>query len=211
MLPKSALCLMLATAALAQENAPSGFLRGMLLSWSSVSDGGAFTFVASENRVYSCSYDRKTYMERDNQRATFADAQKGDRLEIVTDRQPGSSLCYARTVHVLDVPRAYVVPGVRPGSRPHSPPLATPPPRANLTFTGVVVRVTPSILTLRSRAGDRTTIHLRPDTSFLGEGQISNPGSLHANTKVFVRAGKNLDDQVEAYQVIWGEILQPEE
>jgi hypothetical protein len=211
MLPKSALCLMLATAAMAQENAPSGLLRGVLLSWSAAADGGAFTFVASENRVYSCSYDRKTYMERDNQRSTFASAQKGDRLEIVTDRRPGSSLCYARTVHVLEVPRAYLVPGVRPRPKESGAAFATLPPRGNLTFTGVVVRVTPETLTLRSRSGERQTIHLRPDTSFLGEGQVSSPGSLHANTTVFVRAGRNLDDQVEAYQVIWGEILQPEE
>jgi hypothetical protein len=26
---------------------------------------------------------------------------------------------------------------------------------------------------------------------------------------VFVRAGKNLDDQVEAYQIIWGDIMEP--
>ena len=28
-------------------------------------------------------------------------------------------------------------------------------------------------------------------------------------TRVFVRAGKNLDDQVEAYQIIWGDIMEP--
>jgi hypothetical protein len=31
------------------------------------------------------------------------------------------------------------------------------------------------------------------------------------NTVVFVRAGKNLRDEVEANQVIWGGILQPEQ
>jgi hypothetical protein len=29
------------------------------------------------------------------------------------------------------------------------------------------------------------------------------------NTRVFVRAGKSFDNEVEAYQVVWGEILQP--
>jgi len=32
---------------------------------------------------------------------------------------------------------------------------------------------------------------------------------LKPNTRVFVRAGKNLGDQIEAYQIIWGEILHP--
>jgi hypothetical protein len=32
---------------------------------------------------------------------------------------------------------------------------------------------------------------------------------LKPNTRVFIRAGKNFEDQVEAYQVIWGEILHP--
>jgi len=34
---------------------------------------------------------------------------------------------------------------------------------------------------------------------------------LKPNTRVFVRAGKNLEDQIEAYQIVWGEILQPTE
>jgi len=42
------------------------------------------------------------------------------------------------------------------------------------------------------------------------EGQPAEVGSLRANLVVFVRAGKNLDQEVEAYQVVWGEILQPE-
>jgi len=65
-------------------------------------------------------------------------------------------------------------------------------------------------LYLRSRAGERSAIRLRPDTRFLMEGQPSELGSLRANLVVFVRAGKNLDNEVEAYQVVWGEILQPE-
>ncbi|HEV2688115.1 MAG TPA: hypothetical protein VGV35_06160 [Bryobacteraceae bacterium] len=209
-LPKSALCLMLAAAAPAQDNAPPGLLRGILLTWSATADAGAFTFLGFENNVYSCSYDRKTYMERDNERITFARAQKGDRLEVVTDRRLASGQCYARTVHILEDPRTRLVPGLRP--RPNvSSALASLPPRGDLTFTGVVVRVTSTSLTLRSRSGDHLLLHLRPDTRFLGEGQVAGPGSLRANTKVFVRAGKNLDDEVEAYQVIWGEILHPEE
>ena len=31
------------------------------------------------------------------------------------------------------------------------------------------------------------------------------------NARVFVRAGRNLDDRIEAYQVMWGDILVPPE
>ena len=79
MVRKIALCLMLVASAAAQENAPPGLLRGILLTWSSVATGGAFTFLGFENKIYSCSYDQKTYMERDNQRTTFARADRGDR------------------------------------------------------------------------------------------------------------------------------------
>ena len=200
----------LAGTALGQESAPPGLLRGVLLSWSATAGAGAFTFLGFENHVYSCSYDQKTYLERDSLPITFARAEKGDRLEVVTDRPAGSSRCYARTVHILENPRTYLTPGVRPRPKA-SATFATVTPHGDLTFTGVVVRVTPAILTLRSRSGEHKLIHLRPDTRFLGEGQVADAGSLRANTTVFVRGGKNLDDEVEAYQVIWGEILHPEE
>lgn len=210
MLRKTALCVTIAAAALAQESAPSGLLKGTLLTWSGSGTGGAFTFLGSENRVYSCSYDQKTYMERDNQRITFSRTEKGDRMEIVSDRRPGSSLCYARTVHIIDPPQTHLVPGVRP--RPKDAPSMSPlTHHGNLTFSGVVLRVTQDFLVLKSRNGEHQTIRLRSDTRFLAEGQISSSGNLRANTKVFVQAGKNLDNEVEAYQVVWGEILQPEE
>ena len=199
-----------AAAATAQENGPAGLLRGQLVTWSGTPDRGVFTFRASENLLYSCSYDQKTYMEREKQRITFAGVEKGDRLEVISDRQPGSGLCYARTVHIVDVPRAYVVPGVRP-RRPEAS-LAEPPiPRGGLTLTGVVLRITPETLTLKLRSGEHKLIHLRPDTRFLEEGTVASPGTLRASTLVFVRAGKNLEDEVEAFQVVWGGILHPEE
>jgi hypothetical protein len=35
-------------------------------------------------------------------------------------------------------------------------------------------------------------------------------GVLAVNTRVFVRAGKTIYDEVEAFQVIWGDILKPD-
>ncbi len=211
MAKKAAFGLILAaTWGMAQENGPAGLLRGDLVSWAGTPGNGEFTLRTAAARVYSCSYDEKTYMEREKQRITMAGAEKGDRLEVVSDRRTESGVCYTRMVHVLDAPRIYVVPGVRPRPAASNTP-ALLPRRANLTFTGAVVAVTPDALTVRSRSGEHKLIHLRPDTHYLAEGRETDSGSLRANMLVFVRAGKNLDGEVEAYQVIWGEILHPEE
>jgi hypothetical protein len=199
-----------AAIAMAQENAPSGFLHGQLLSWTGTPRAGEFTFQAPENHVYFCSYDEKTYFEREKRRITIAGTEKGDRLEVVSDQRMGSSVCYARTVHVMDDPRIVKVPGVRPHPRPvTTPDLAAT--RGTMNFSGVVLKVTPEMLYMRSRAGERSSIRLRPDTRYLMEGQPADVGSLRANLVVFVRTGKNLDNEVEAYQVVWGQILQPEQ
>src|SRR5260370_38954609 len=102
---KAGWIVLLATAvATAQENAPSGFLRGQLLSWTGTPRAGEFTFQATENRVYFCSYDEKTYFEREKRHITIAGTEKGDRLEVVSDQRQGSTVWYARTVHVIDEP-----------------------------------------------------------------------------------------------------------
>ncbi len=199
-----------AATAIAQENAPSGFLRGQLLSWTGTPHAGEFTFQAIQNRVYFCSYDEKTYFEREKRHITIAGTEKGDRLEVVSDRRQGSTVCYARTVHIMDEPRIVKLPGVRPRPRQVTA-LDLAATRGTLTLSGVVLKVTPEMLFMRSRAGERSAIRLRPDTRYLMEGQPAEVGSLRANLVVFIRAGKNLDNEVEAYQVVWGQILQPEQ
>jgi hypothetical protein len=199
-----------AVAATAQENAPPGFLRGDLLSWTGTRNGQFMFRAAAADRVYSCSYDDKTYIERDNQRITLALTQAGDHLELVSDRRLGSSLCYARTVHVVEPQRTFSAPGVRPRLRTVSAASAWFIPHPNLSFSGAVFRMTSDALILRSRSGERSVVRLRPDTRYIAQGQTAEPGDLPVNTLVFIRGARNLYDEVEAYQVIWGEILQPE-
>jgi hypothetical protein len=57
-------------------------------------------------------------------------------------------------------------------------------------------------------AGDQCIL-LRQDTRYLANGEVVDAAALKPNMRVFVRAGKNLYDEVEAYQVIWGAILNP--
>jgi hypothetical protein len=84
------------------------------------------------------------------------------------------------------------------------------PRSANLTFSGVIYRLTPERLVLHIRERADQTILLRQDTSFLENGGSVDAASLKPNMRVFVRAGKDIWDQVEAYQVVWGSILAPQ-
>jgi hypothetical protein len=199
-----------AVSIMGQENAPPGFLHGGLVNWTGTPRGGQFTFYLSAGQLYVCSYDEKTYIERENRRISMAATEQGDRLEIVSDRRPNSTLCYARTIHILEDPRAHFVPGVKPRPRAESA-TPVPMPHTNLTLTGAVYHIAGELLILRSPSGDHQTVLLRPDTRYLCEGQTTDAASLAVNTVVFVRVEKNLRDEVEANQVIWGGILQPEQ
>ena len=193
----------------AQENAPSGILHGDLEAWSGTARSGEITFRNADNRIYQCSYDDKTYFERENQRISVMSTEKGDRVEILSDRKIGTESCYARTVEVLIQPVVRLVPGLRPHARATIPSSEIFGPRGDLTFAGVVLRLNGDRLVLRMRSGEHKIIVLRPDTVYLDEGQTVEPSSLGLTTRVFIRAGRNLDNKVEAFQVIWGDILEP--
>ncbi len=201
-------CILLLGTAYAQQ-APIGIVRGELITWQAVAAGGQLNIRTNDGHTYECSYDGKTYFERDNQRVAAGVLSTGDRLEIVSDHKPGSQNCYARTVHVMDPPTVRIVPGVRP--RLEAPVNSTESfaPRGDMTFSGVVIRIDPDALTLKMRTGDEKIILLRQDTRYLGDGQRVDAGGLKRNTRVFIRAGRNLDNDVEAYQVIWGNIIRP--
>ena len=62
---------------------------------------------------------------------------------------------------------------------------------------------------LHTRAAGDLSILLRKDTRYLADGQLVDADSLKPNMRVFVKAGKDLYNDVEAYQVIWGTILTP--
>jgi hypothetical protein len=70
----------------------------------------------------------------------------------------------------------------------------------------VIVRRDARSITLRTRDGEQTLV-LRKDTRYLADGSQQDSGALAVNTRVFVRAGQTLDGGVEAYQVMWGEIV----
>lgn len=62
-------------------------------------------------------------------------------------------------------------------------------------------------MTLRTRADGEKVILLRSDTRYIQGGSEVEASELKVNTRVYIRAGHTLERQVEAYQVMWGEIL----
>jgi hypothetical protein len=78
-----------------------------------------------------------------------------------------------------------------------------------VTFAGVVTSLGQDWLILHTRQAGNQTILLRRDTRYLGDGEAVEHADLHPNMRVFIRAGRNLFNEVEAYQIIWGQILEP--
>jgi hypothetical protein len=72
---------------------------------------------------------------------------------------------------------------------------------------GVIIRQDARSITLRTRAGEQTLL-LRKDTRYLGDGARQDATAVLVNTRVFVRAGANLYGGIEAYQVMWGDIME---
>jgi hypothetical protein len=183
-------------------------VRGVLLERDQQGPSGEFSVRIADNQVFRFQFDRKTYVERESQMIDVGHLKPGEKVEVVSDQLAGAVLRYARTVHVI-LPEA----PPRPLSQGRLRAARDAADRAirtgNLTYSGIVSRLSAERLVLRMREGLDQTILLRKDTRYLEDGGIVDSASLKQNMRVFVRAGKDLYDQVEAYQVIWGKILDP--
>ena len=198
-----------AGAALAQTSAPSGIVRGDLLECEVVRGGGELSVRTAAHQVYRFSFDARTYFERDRERTTPEKLHPGDLLEIVSDKPNGASLSYARTVHVMERENPQRQPlslGRYRGYRTATDHIA---PLGELTFAGIVARLNGGRMVLRTRRDGEKTILLREDTRYLQDGLQVSAATLATSTQVFVRGSRNLEGQLEAYQVVWGEILEP--
>jgi hypothetical protein len=194
---------------LAPLAAQPALVRGVLLERDPQLAGGQFSVRLSDNQVFRYQFDRKTYVEREKQLIDVPRLVPGEKVEVVSDIVPGSSLRYARTIHVMeDAPKA-PRPMTAGRLRAYRPTEERALPVGTLTFSGVVFRLNPERIVLHVREGLDQTIQLRKDTRFVQNGEMVDSASLHMNMRVFVRAGKDLYNQVEAYQIVWGNILDP--
>jgi hypothetical protein len=200
--------LVLAGLAAAQTRFASPLIRGVLVEREAHATAGQLSVRAADDRIFHYRFDAKTYVERENRLIEVAQLAPGEKVEVLSDEGPASVLRYARTIHVI-LPQ----PPARPlsqgrlrayrGAADHYEPLAT------LSFSGVVSSLEPDRLVLRTKDAGNQTIMLRQDTRFLENGEIVERTTLQPSMRVFVRGGRGLYGEVEAYQVIWGEILAP--
>ena len=193
--------------------------RGRLLD-SDTGQTGELSIRSKTNRVYWFVYDSKTYVERENRLSSVPKLHKGDELEVVCDTGPDAALRYARTIHVLEDPIEKLQQRTQFSQGRYAMPRRTETrddplksdllfPLGTLTFSGLVSQLNEERLVLRTRSGGEKTIYLRPDTRYMKDGGLAAAAALHLNTRVYVRAGKNLEGEIEAFQVIWGDTLEP--
>ena len=187
-----------------QPKPPLGILRGELSSWTGSWDGGALQLKLDSGMDYECQFNSRTFFDRDRSRISVGRLRPGDLLEIVSDRTSVGSACFARMVKIVaklqDDP---VIWGQVTRATEHFA------PRGDLIYSGIIVEHANNGFVLRTRAGQRIQIRLRSDTRFVQNGLPSGRDILSINGVVFVRAGLGLAEEVEAYQVAAGEILQP--
>lgn len=204
------LALVLSAMSVSAQLAPVGLVRGSLLECEPEGEAGALTLRTGEHRVFRFVYDARTYIERERKRIAAGALQPGEQIEILSDRGPSGQIRYARIIHVLgpEKPAIRVTPlAVR--ARAASSALESILQRGNLTFTGIISQREAGHLVLRTRIDGDKLIRLRPDTRFLEGGSLVESSALTANTRVFVRAGRSLENELEAYSIIWGQILDP--
>jgi len=206
---------LLPLAAAAQSPATAVIAQGVLLERDAPALEGEFSIRSDGNEVFRYRYDGHTYVVRDGRLTTVPALNPGENVEVISDAVGGSPLRYARDIHVVS--EAPQPPRVRPGQASAGHLLSglepldryfSVVPMGNLTFAGVVYRVNGDRVVLHTRLGDQPIL-LRRDTRYVQDGESVDLASLKPNMRVFIRAGKDIWDQVEAYQVVWGGILEP--
>ena len=191
----------------APEIAPIGIVRGVMIEC----DSSRLTLRTADGHTYGFVIDSKTFIERDNFRISCSKLDKAEPLEIVSDRSTEPGMAYARLITVVNPEmrvRHRALMAVR-APLEHEDPTLNIAPRGSLTLTGVVLRIDDDGLVLRTRVDGEKWIVVRHDTRFREDGLRVEASSLHSSTRVFVRAGKSLDGEIEAYEIVWGEILTP--
>ncbi|MBI4905323.1 MAG: hypothetical protein HY820_16940 [Acidobacteria bacterium] len=195
----------LAFSASAQENQLAPLTRALFQHWVGSETGGVMVFETSDKVSHQCAYSSKTYFERDHRKTEISGIQAGQPLEVLLERNLEPPRCRALIVRVL-TPAAYAA---QRRMRNIPSPTESFAPRGTLVYSGVVVDANNYWLVLRLRSGERQRILLRDDTKFFGAGSPAARNGLPRNRPIQIRAGKTFDNEIEAFSIVWGEILQP--
>lgn len=199
----------IAAGLLGQDPPQAEGVRGSLLEWEGSATSGELSIRTRTHHVYRFRFDDKTRFETADKDVSIQDLRVRDVVQVFSDRGAGVPHSYAQRVQVLRRGPTPPKPARHVRRRSYSPPVEERFPRGNLTLSGVVVSRSEDRLVLRTRLEGEKTILLRSDTRYLDGGQEVDASALEVNTRVFMRVGKNLNREIEAYRVVWGEILRP--
>jgi hypothetical protein len=202
MKPHFAALLLFTPFVFAQDAGP-GMLRGTLVQ----ADAGVLQVRQISGTTARCGFDSHTWIERDRKRLTLAALEAGVSVEALTDLRAGR--CYTRIIRLIPAAAAVIPVARRSVVTPARSMIESIFPRGDLTFAGVVLRRSPTVLVVRTRTDPEKMIMLREDTRYVDSGVPTTPGQLAVNTRVFIRGGKNFENNLEAFQVMWGEIDGP--
>jgi hypothetical protein len=178
----------------AQQTMPVGIIRGDFVA----QNGSEFEIRDAKSTVYFCRFDHGSLFEREGQAIAVTQLRVGDPVEVLSDRHPDSDACYLRIVQVVEKRARRLTAAPEP--------VEAPAPRGNLTFAGMVVRADQTSMTMKTRDGEISLI-LRSDTRFVDDGVRVDSLTALVNKHVFIRAGRNVDGKVEAYQIMWSDEL----
>ena len=188
---------------LAAAQLPPADVSGVLLERDAPAPMGQFSLRAADNQVFRFQFDAHTTVDRLGLKINVQSLNPGEKIEVLSAAVEGSLVPLARSVLVL-------VPVARTRA---APPLSLWPSASflrseDLTFSGVVAKFSPQFLVIRARDGDHTLL-IRKDTRYLANGGAVESDALRLNMRVFVVAGTDVYQRLEAYRIVWGRILEP--
>jgi len=180
-------------------------LRGVLVDREGNAETGQISVRSPDFFVHVFLCDADTEIWREDRPARWPALREGDIVEVHCAGAAGPR-CRARLIRVIAPAPATRATKTLPRWAPPDW-NSNPFPRGNLLVAGSIAEIHPDHLRLRLRGGARQLLRLREDTRFLAEGLPAERPELRVNMRVFVRAGRSLEGELEAFQVMWGRIL----
>jgi hypothetical protein len=191
---------------LAASPQTGALVNGVLLERDAPAASGEFSVRTADSQVFRYRFDPQTQVQREGAGIDVARLEPGDKVEVVSDQMPHADLRYAISIHVIaSPPRAASASRERADARVQARQI----PVGALSYSGVVSRLSGERVVLHMRDGGDQTILLVGNTRYMDGGEVVDAASLKPNMRVFVQAGRSLYGELEAYQVVWGQILQP--
>lgn len=190
----------------AEERLPNPLSSGVFVEWTGSDSGGSFSFRTAAQSTFECAFTGRTYFEKEHRRTRVSLIPAGEPVEVLSERLANPPSCRALIVRVGQQAHPQ---GAGTFRKPWATPTEAFAPRGNMLLAGVVVRVDQPYIWLRTRDGKSHVIVIRPDTRISAEGTIVGRDAIPFNRPVFVRAGRSMDGDIEAYTMVWGDILLP--